>query len=430
MPVKVLDSNGSGSDADIAAGIDWARTHGAKVINLSLGGSADDPMLADAVQNAIAANVVVVAAAGNDGSEGVNFPAAYPGVIAVSATDHHGALTVVLELRLADRRRPRPASTSRRRRSARATTTQTESGTSFSSPMVAGVAALVRSEHPSWSQAQVADQIRDTARDIGLPGVDPAFGHGMRRSARGGGWAGRGSRPGAAFRRRRTERHTDRRDPAGGRQSRTPPRSRPRPTRTGTACTSQPPVGTRCTSRDPPSTLQHEMDPIVELYQPDRSFAASQELAGGDLLFKITVTGDYFVRVRNFNGSTASYTVTVQLGCDAESVRARARDRLRCRGRVGRDRRRRRRRSRRRARRVRRRLPDSRHDRGLRADARSFTRAARAIPTDPMGGGGMATGDLDGDGTSDVAIPTDAGNRLLHEHRPRRRHRDSSRGRE
>ncbi len=62
-----------------------------------------------------------------------------------------------------------------------------------------------------------------------------------------------------------------------------------------------------------PAALDHEMDPIVELYHPDNSFAASQELAGGDLLFDVTVTGNYFVRVRNVNGSTAPYTIVVQV---------------------------------------------------------------------------------------------------------------------
>ena len=105
MPIKVLDSNGSGSDADIAVGIDWARTHGAKVINLSLGGSADDPVLRDAVENAIAANVVVVAAAGNDGFEGVELPRGVSGRDRGERDRSPRRAHLVLELRLADRRR-------------------------------------------------------------------------------------------------------------------------------------------------------------------------------------------------------------------------------------------------------------------------------------------------------------------------------------
>ena len=407
MPIKVLDSNGSGSDADIAVGIDWARTHGAKVINLSLGGSADDPVLRDAVANAIAANVVVVAAAGNDGVEGVNFPAAYPGVIAVSATDHHGALTAFSSFgwRI-DLAAPGLDITS--------TTLgtgdnyQTESGTSFSSPMVAGVAALVRSQHPTWTQAQVANRLRDTARDIGLPGVDPAFGHGMVDPL-----AALGGPPAAP-------------DPA--------PRSgADEPNDTPTDATALG-VGTVHNAAIAPetdedwyrvnfgttgwytvhigagaSTLAHAMDPIVELYHGDNSFAASQELQGGDLRFQITVTGDYFVRVRNLNGSTASYSVTVNavgapprfapaLEVDFSTPATSAGiadvdgdgrgDALLAFGDSSQ-------------------IPDT-----IAVFRQTPTRSLAlfaALPTDVMTGGGMATGDLDGDLKSDVAIPVSGG---------------------
>ncbi len=155
MPVKVLDSTGSGSDANIAVGIDWARTHGAKVINLSLGGTFDDPVLADAVANAITSGIVVVAAAGNDGTDTVGFPASYPGVIAVGATDHTGALTSFSSYgpRI-DVVAPGLDITSTALGSTEAYAA--DSGTSFSSPIVAGVAALMRGKHPAWTQAQVA----------------------------------------------------------------------------------------------------------------------------------------------------------------------------------------------------------------------------------------------------------------------------------
>jgi len=73
MPVRVLDANGSGSDANVAAGIDWATDHGADVINLSLGGTLPtsglgmQDAISAAIQHALDQGVVVVAAAGNDG---------------------------------------------------------------------------------------------------------------------------------------------------------------------------------------------------------------------------------------------------------------------------------------------------------------------------------------------------------------------------
>ncbi|HEV7862996.1 MAG TPA: S8 family serine peptidase, partial [Acidimicrobiia bacterium] len=71
MPVKVLDNHGSANDDDIAAGITFAVDHGASVINLSLGGPGASTTLQTAVDYATSHNVVVVAAAGNDGTKGV-----------------------------------------------------------------------------------------------------------------------------------------------------------------------------------------------------------------------------------------------------------------------------------------------------------------------------------------------------------------------
>jgi subtilisin family serine protease len=85
QPVKVLDSQGIGTAAQVACGITWAADHGASVINLSLGGPVSSPMLHSAVDYALSKNVVVVAAAGNGAAGAPMYPAAYPGVLAVTA---------------------------------------------------------------------------------------------------------------------------------------------------------------------------------------------------------------------------------------------------------------------------------------------------------------------------------------------------------
>lgn len=91
MPVKVLSKGGWGTMADVAEGIRWAADHGAQVINLSLGSSAKSKVVENAVTHAYKKGVVVVAAAGNSG-KAVGYPAAYPGAIAVSATDKNDTL--------------------------------------------------------------------------------------------------------------------------------------------------------------------------------------------------------------------------------------------------------------------------------------------------------------------------------------------------
>jgi serine protease len=86
MPVKVLNRYGWGTLANVAEGIRFAADNGAEVINLSLGGSGRSRILEAAVEHALKRGVVVVAAAGNSGKS-VGYPAAYDGVIAVSASD-------------------------------------------------------------------------------------------------------------------------------------------------------------------------------------------------------------------------------------------------------------------------------------------------------------------------------------------------------
>jgi serine protease len=93
MPLKVLSARGSGSVAAIAQSIRWAADHGANVINMSLGGPMPIGTMASAVKYARAKGVVVIAAAGNDGRGKVGYPARYPGVIAVAATQFDESTT-------------------------------------------------------------------------------------------------------------------------------------------------------------------------------------------------------------------------------------------------------------------------------------------------------------------------------------------------
>lgn len=180
MPVKVLDSTGSGDDATIASGIRWATDNGAEIINLSLGAPGSSSTLSNAVAYAVANNVVVVAASGNEGSDVPSYPAAYSDVVAVGATDLYGDAAGfsnrgpwvdvvaqghdVLTTALA------PGSTDAYGGGA---------GTSFSAPLAAGVAALVRARFPALTSRQVHDRLRATAIDRGPAGIDDQYGWGL-----------------------------------------------------------------------------------------------------------------------------------------------------------------------------------------------------------------------------------------------------------
>ncbi|AFZ59886.1 peptidase S8 [Anabaena cylindrica FACHB-243] len=85
MPLKVLSESGSGTVADIAEAIKFAADKGADVINMSLGGGGESQLMQDAIEYAYKKGVVIIAAAGNESTDGASYPARYPHVIGVSA---------------------------------------------------------------------------------------------------------------------------------------------------------------------------------------------------------------------------------------------------------------------------------------------------------------------------------------------------------
>ena len=91
LPVRVLGPSGSGSMADVAAGIVYAADNGADIINLSLGSMIGSQVTKDAVDHAIASGVTIIASAGNSGGNLPGYPARYENVVAVGAIDPNGA---------------------------------------------------------------------------------------------------------------------------------------------------------------------------------------------------------------------------------------------------------------------------------------------------------------------------------------------------
>jgi subtilisin family serine protease len=173
------------SDDQIAEAVTWAVNHGANIINMSLTRNtlAWPESWDKAFLYAMQHNVVIVAAAGNRGSgtSEVGAPATMPGVLSVAGVDRNEKASV-------------DASAQGITIGVSAPSEQllgaipgggyvSWEGTSGSTPIVAGVVALVMASHPGISGANAINRVISTATDAGAVGVDPIYGYGLVNAA-------------------------------------------------------------------------------------------------------------------------------------------------------------------------------------------------------------------------------------------------------
>jgi subtilisin family serine protease len=163
MPVKVLGADGTGFMSGLAQGILWATDHGARVLNLSLGGPVEDLTLTDATQYAWAHGVLVVAAAGNESSPELDYPAALPNVLSVSASDQSDRLYAF------SNSAARVAAPGENSTTWPGSTYVSFLGTSSAAPVVSGIAGLAFSLVPGATPTQVEQAIERSA--VPIPGV-------------------------------------------------------------------------------------------------------------------------------------------------------------------------------------------------------------------------------------------------------------------
>ncbi len=175
LSIRVLGPDGRSDAFAVAQGIVAAVDAGARVINASLGGYATSAILGEAVDYALAAGVAVVAAAGNDQTTRLTWPAAYRGVVSVGAVDAAGVQALFsnsgegLQL-TAPGYAIRAAAPGGER--------FLFSGTSASAPVVAGAIAALLSQSEGLDAIQAADLLAVHSNDSGAVGADPDYGRG------------------------------------------------------------------------------------------------------------------------------------------------------------------------------------------------------------------------------------------------------------
>lgn len=194
------------NDTDIAEAVDLARAAGARVINLSLGGSGPTQQLVQAVQRAAAAGIVVVVSAGNDREKdpakganpdpfGLGLANGVPGGLVIIAgsigTDIDGSSDTrndvdLTKLSAFSNLAGSGAQFYLGALGFRVVAPNIEdqnklylfSGTSFSAPVISGAVALLAEAFPNLTGRQIVDLLFRTATDLGDPGIDAVFGHG------------------------------------------------------------------------------------------------------------------------------------------------------------------------------------------------------------------------------------------------------------
>jgi thermitase len=173
LAVRVLDGDGEGNYSQVASGITYAADHGAKVLNLSLGGPEKSELLRAAIDYASAKGAIVTCAAGNEASDELGYPARYDSCVSVGATDisdsHAEFSNVGAGL---DISAPGVGILS----STMGGAFDSWDGTSMASPQVAGAAALLASQ--GLGRRAVVGALTSTAHDLGAAGTDTTYGAG------------------------------------------------------------------------------------------------------------------------------------------------------------------------------------------------------------------------------------------------------------
>lgn len=185
LPVKVLDNTGAGTYGDVASGIIYAADNGARIINVSLGGPSSSRTMQDAVKYAASKGAIIVAAAGNNANNSPVYPAAYPGVIAVSASDQNDSLASFSSYG-SDIYVSAPGVNIISTYSSGGYATM--SGTSMAAPLVSGLIGLALSKG-STTVSTILGDLRSTSDKVGPYGYDQNgwnqyFGYGRVNAAK------------------------------------------------------------------------------------------------------------------------------------------------------------------------------------------------------------------------------------------------------
>jgi thermitase len=181
LDIPVLNAQGWGDSFTLAQGIYAATDAGVQIINLSLGSQGQSGIVQQAVADALARGVAIIAATGNEGAGQIAFPASLPGVVAVGATDAAGR---VLPFSNTGMQAGLTAPGFSLRAAWPGEKMVEISGTSSAVPLVAGALATIMAHDPNLSAGNAVQLLYDYSDEAGAPGIDQEYGHGILNLSR------------------------------------------------------------------------------------------------------------------------------------------------------------------------------------------------------------------------------------------------------
>lgn len=328
LPVKIMDRQGEGSTSDLTAGIIWAADQGADIINMSVGGFPYSQFVQDAINYAWGKGAILIGAAGNNRREESFYPASFANVVSVSATQvddefsNWSSFGPNIDVSAPGASVLTTNCTTCTYADHNTWGSHTYiSGTSFATPNVAGVVALIRARFPVATNQQVVDTLFGTVDDLGYPGWDNRYGRGRVNAYRAMGASIGGPGPSSGDAVEPNDTLAGARDialnttispsiyPAGDEDVFAV--DLPSPGRLDVSVT-----GVVDTRAYPWNRSGLPMDPIVELYRADGTLLrrVDDEWESGTEQVSLTVNAAsrILIRIRNFyaNGNRQAYALT------------------------------------------------------------------------------------------------------------------------
>ncbi|MDO4869324.1 MAG: S8 family serine peptidase [Bacillota bacterium] len=177
ISVKVANKDGSLDDADIISGLYQAKTMGAQVVNMSFSNPNQSSLVEAAVNNLASSGIILVAAAGNNGTTAYSYPASYNNVLSVGAVDETGKRTEYSQYNnKVDCTAPGNYYGLSHKKKNKYRYMQ---GTSMAAPVVTAYAAIIKSVRPSYTISNVRSILQTTSIDKGASGKDNEYGYGI-----------------------------------------------------------------------------------------------------------------------------------------------------------------------------------------------------------------------------------------------------------